>query len=870
MKKELLTSLLALTLLAGCNNTNNSVSNPISESNPISQPNKEEYSDLPSDSTLDTPDNVLNGRDPEEVAKLILANQRLDSNALSNVEIFNDGAKVFKKLAKEAKMARNNIVLNNNGLGTVVVEGDRYSWSDFGEYCNSADYFNSITTMIETNAIETAKLIDDTKENVRIVDKWIDFGNEQIMLKVDATSETIYKKDNDSQQVFKRTKNEVGENVYEYVTKSFRSNYTSRTTYIEGKRYEFVEDYMDRPYYFIADNSKGEWELLTLSIMPTHYNIGVFVMGETLAYDFFFNIEQQGTENEIPMVKFISSDRKTDILNIDHQLEDWGTFSLKLTGFDGVKEIYLHASEDEIFDVTELTPENGKVCVLEDGTYFPASIYDLNIVLDNGKEIKSGDKLIDDKVEIGAIRVGTIGTVTGQTRFYPEIEFKISANSFEERLMLLKQASEELGLRCRRDFEEVIESIEMANDNAYKYAKFFKLNGYHLNIQEELDKGLEIENQETLDLLNGFEELKDYQVVNYYDVEDYNANIVFAKAKNPTIGSVKVTDEVVIIEDMSLTIDDTLLYVDRRNYKVSYALAHVEDVTYSNLIDIELTSFSEVTYDGSESFFVTTDATFNIPLLIDGQYTLVAYVSTSNNIRLSTPVAIKTNEDLTSSYKVENKHIDFSKSEEGTINISYVTLHDIDVGLLQCSNEITYKEIIETVSAVAYESGFLTNNALEIKDETGEYKEVIYTDEDLVVSGEYRFKYLTKNGSSYIDSYINFAITNNLTYEIDDELVKDIDTYDELELLLSQKVLEDGQANTDFVIYTFEGKLDEWIVFEKTEDTLPEGIYKMKYTTLIYGYEASGSISCTIIDEKNDYPEVSEQEKDEDDIPVEE
>ena len=39
----------------------------------------------------------MNGRDPEEVAKLILANQRLDTNALSNVEIFNDNGKLSLK-----------------------------------------------------------------------------------------------------------------------------------------------------------------------------------------------------------------------------------------------------------------------------------------------------------------------------------------------------------------------------------------------------------------------------------------------------------------------------------------------------------------------------------------------------------------------------------------------------------------------------------------------------------------------------------------------------------------------------------------------------------------------------------------------------
>ena len=53
--------------------------------------------------------------------------------------------------------------------------------------------------------------------------------------------------------------------------------------------------------------------------------------------------------------------------------------------------------------------------------------------------------------------------------------------------------------------------------------------------------------KESIQLLKNYsaEELKDYQVVNYHDIEDYNANILFAEAKNPTIGSVKVTDGLV-------------------------------------------------------------------------------------------------------------------------------------------------------------------------------------------------------------------------------------------------------------------------------------------------------------------------------------
>ena len=95
-----------------------------------------------------------------------------------------------------------------------------------------------------TTAENAADLIDHIKKNVRVVDKWVSFGTDRYLLHVDENAELLFEERGDDTStrldICLRYKNERGEDVYELFTRSDseRSVFSSRVTYIPGKRYE--------------------------------------------------------------------------------------------------------------------------------------------------------------------------------------------------------------------------------------------------------------------------------------------------------------------------------------------------------------------------------------------------------------------------------------------------------------------------------------------------------------------------------------------------------------------------------------------------------------------------------------------------------
>ena len=170
----------------------------------------------------------------KEIAKMLLANQRLDSADLS-IGLYD---------AIIDSVTINNVSKSNSvsGKGQMVdmltsTNGNTISWSDFSNECNAYVFFKSYFDNIENNAEQLGELIDTIKAECGITDYWITgYGYDKVLLKVEANQEIIFVKDDVGYRVCRRYTNEDADDVYEIYRMIEGSNDESRTLYIPGKR----------------------------------------------------------------------------------------------------------------------------------------------------------------------------------------------------------------------------------------------------------------------------------------------------------------------------------------------------------------------------------------------------------------------------------------------------------------------------------------------------------------------------------------------------------------------------------------------------------------------------------------------------------
>ena len=92
-----------------------------------------------------------------EIAKILLANERLDSESLQkDGNIFSKGSEAFAQIKQETiRYSKNTSPISNS----FKKEGNLYQWSDAPEYSNFMDYFNSYAINIVGTAERGSALI---------------------------------------------------------------------------------------------------------------------------------------------------------------------------------------------------------------------------------------------------------------------------------------------------------------------------------------------------------------------------------------------------------------------------------------------------------------------------------------------------------------------------------------------------------------------------------------------------------------------------------------------------------------------------------------------------------------------------------------
>lgn len=662
-----------------------------------------------------------------DMAKLLLANRRLDSAMLDNDNLFASGVQTFHTLAAKATSygERVTILLAQDDLvGSFRITGDTAEWSDFVEYNNSYSYFDNVTSIITDTAKRGADFIDEAKQAVTIVDCWLQSGDEKYYLAVDENSETICKVDESGLFICRRHTDEEGRAVYELYIE--QESVCERVKYIPDERYEFTQILTfneTQELYFVADHSKGYWETLFSDNGGEPYGETYTVMKDDICYAVDYNV----TSKMIEVLGIMSADTKTDICKIYRDDDEGLALTMQFSGFDGITKVT--ANVVDVNEHGQFTGESGIVIHLADGG-----------TLTPGTE---RDGVLLDRVYVDALADGYVGSC--------DVYIQGGTNRWEKFSSFLAQN----GLTCRRDWDTVLDGVGAAEEDAQNLVKYFRWNGCPITDAEGVSAAVDVEKERVAEIKKIYEDVKDKPVLKKNRNSGKGlSNVDFAAITAYDSQDVVLDNSIVRVGTISLSIDDMTLFEKDSSYVVALAIAsdRSEDMV---IID----KGAAVVYDGASSLTVTAEETeFELPNLVEGSYKIVAFLATVDGIRVSACQTIGFDSVSQEQVKTYGKNIQMVTTEaNGVKNVTlvYQAVTEYVVNI-QASAPLAYADFIEEVSTRVYVYGTPSGEGVE-KLVDGDY--VAISSDEPVTSGTYRTAYTVKNGGSVTNGYVYIRYT---------------------------------------------------------------------------------------------------------------
>jgi len=694
-----------------------------------------------------------------DAAKLLLAEERLNEKLLKNEgDIFEKGVQTMAllaskamdnlgvtKLRAEAKSIgavalgrattanESSIPLNSFGeeksdIGKMEVVGDTVEWSEFDEVSNSYEYFLNLTNNIVSEAERCAELINFVKKNIRIVDKWVELGNERYYLSVGENEELLCNESGSGADHFliicRRYRNENGKDVYE-MYRSYGAEYEVRMTYIPGERYEFSEG---RIHHFIATNTKGYWENYVLGDVGSHYNVSYLVMKDDICYTF----GMMNSDNV--SIDILSADRQTDLFH--YSPGEYGTMMLlKLNGFTNIEKISAQKSK------VEFGPNNdyGNLQWGSGG----------KIHVKGGTVIGENQAFCD-----GAVRVGDILVMCYAYGYGAELSLRIEGSP-EEALKLFKQFLEETGLRCARDIDTVIAGTKKSITDSRAVFNYYQYNGYAVNTEDGIRQAAAAEKAKYDSILGLYQGVKNAEAVSFEGKNPEEVELLMSFA--PIVGNVssgaKMAGGKLTIDSLTLTVNDVLLFVEDEPYRVVVALSD----SAGSIVHLEQAVAGEVKYADEKEFSVSaSNVEITLPNLTPGGYRVVAYIATSDGIRSSGFTTVKFESADKQSVNLGDVDLIGAVDADGALTLTYSERIDVNVKI-EFETALTYDAFKQAVCEQAFMYGIPDESSLEMLQ--GEGYVALTGSESEIAAGTYRIRYTAENGSYIRSGYVYVTLS---------------------------------------------------------------------------------------------------------------
>lgn len=688
-----------------------------------------------------------------EIAKILLANERLDSEQLrTDGNLFTSGNQAFSMI-KEYSCKFNQRMKKNKTELNVNVDGTRYTWSDAVDYTNFLSYFDSYAIGIEFSAEKGSNLIDLAKSTITTVDVWVKVdSSEQILLLVDKDSETIMSRSDEQYEICRRYQNLLGQNVFEMFIENSETNAKSRMTFIPGLRYEYTSIIDEHMLVIVASKEKGYWDIMSTSYYEEYDKDGMtfsnLVMKDEAIYETTYTITNYGDyiDNQYGDIKLISSDGKNDLLSISSD-----SISIFTTGMNNLNCFYIDALDSEVADANSVSnPEDYKLLYLGDGSnrqYFTVQYGDVIAKFDNGKKLRKGDVLCDGNVEV----YGTMIHPIGEVDFYGEIKLTFADNNLESMFDKLQDIMNEYDFTLKDDLNDIKDAAIYASYDLLDFSELYLWQGNHINSFEGIFNSIKTEEELINEFVNLYNIYKDNQVIKSSKQMALDDSYYFSNLNIISLGNVSNENNKITISDLVVEVEDCKLFTKNTNYQISFAFAKESNGIYSNLFTLPFDNPTIKLYEGSSvtnktTFELTQNAVLEVPALEAGEYVLVAYVAVADEgIRITNPVAIKGNV------------IDIEINQDGYVNIltnganNTVIITSTVTPLINITlnGTYTYNDLHLVLESYAYKYGSPLDGEIEKENNSNWH---VVSNDGMLSSGTYRLKY--HNNSFNQDSYV--------------------------------------------------------------------------------------------------------------------
>lgn len=625
-----------------------------------------------------------------EAAKLLLANERLDESIVSapiDIGLTANGRSASLSSAMSAVVRFNQAAYYGSE--------SKHTWSSFPAHNDTASQFDSFFINIESQASRSAESIEMMKQNIAVVDKWVELGNVRRMLRVyDDTDVLISIEDDYLLDVCYRYTDENANNVYEMyqIYEIDGSSAEIRTLYIPGSRYEShyiygggFEDYV------IMENSRGYWVGTRYGYGTTETGAGFVNATQIVVKDDFCysaNININGDYNDgLPVVSsyaIVDLKSGSELINLSFN-DDHCNFTL---GASGIASGLVSLGADESYVIEGLT-ETGSVnkLVTANGVYTPNDFQDGK---PNG--FVGGSVSYDHAL--------------GIPRGYINMLCAYEGSGIEAAFDAVVGVLDKYGLTLRRSNDEIYSQLLHASELGEDFDEVFEWNGYLINGIENFELARDALRADYASARADYEAVKDFPVSD--ERQKLAASVDFARLELIGAEANSYADGIVTIGGVTVELGDDELLESGRDYALVVALSLVDEdgnPISVNTVALDGTTPTAVGYSGGK-LALGAAGSYNIPKnLTEGDYALVVYAASADDgIRVSD--MLKLGSFSTYSEKLESAAMDITVSSAAdTLHFSYAIKNSYTVEIISGGKQYTDEEIEHIIKIEVLKKG---------------------------------------------------------------------------------------------------------------------------------------------------------------------
>ena len=693
-----------------------------------------------------------------EAAKILIARQNLGASAVDTNEtiwgMMSKSAEKAQKTISNSQISNSVIEFNGNESRQNGYNAQELTFKDYGNYCEFTDfpihssvksYYNPHVESVEDFAFDTAKTIGKIKNKIGVVDKWIKgFGETQYMLSVKGETEYLYSRDEEglNYSVAKRHTTENARSVYESISfatfeQDGQVTYGKmKDLYIPGERYESYYDHSSGfRDYVIIDNSRGYWSLMSFNSWADSQSVSfdVCIIKDGVGYCMF--LQSTGdSKPEVAWFDVFDPVSGNDYMRIREGSISW-SFEVNLGAITkGLKGLRVYGETmdflEEYGDSYRLYGDTTPFYIIsEKGEIAPETKVDNVTYLDGQMDYEVYDRYHSGNIEF----------------IVDKNEGSESVNGAVEDLLGFLNA---YGMQACFDGESIGKGVELATLYSEEFPNAYSWNGYPLSNFTNYAKGKQVLFDEYQKGFDEYAKVKDAEVVN--SRQRLANGVDFAEFKEFSGGQSEYANGKIKTSGVNAKITDTTLLEVGTAYKLKIGLTKVDkDGNFSSVNTVSLNggNAGEVTFNEG-GISLQANGEYDVPKsLSEGDYMTVAYVSTSDDIRVSEmqPIAffsVEEGELESTAMAIQTK-----KSDEKLI-VSYSVKLFYDVGVVEgefSANELE-KIMIRKIIVFGYpkdDEMITTDSGVAIENYNEKLK-----------SGRYRLKVLVPTKDGIAEAYV--------------------------------------------------------------------------------------------------------------------